>query len=130
MTWNFTVAANDNPAGYLLQGIVYDTYNKSFNDRDLLLNISLNGNVVNSFNLSGNDEYGGGLMLLDTELPDLLVGQNEITFSLNATGNRVTRTHNKLAFITDISITNLEGEITKLDIDEGYQKEIQSKCQS
>ena len=124
VTWNYTVAANDNTAGYLLQGIVYDTYNKTFNDRDLLLNISLNGNVVNSFNLSGNDEYGGGLMLLDTELPDLLVGQNEITFSLNATGNRVTRTHNKLAFITDLSITNTEGEITKLDIGEGwYQKQ-------
>ena len=124
VTWNYTVAANDNTAGYLLQGIVYDTYNKSFSDRDLLLNISLNGNVVNSFNLSGNDEYGGGLMLLDTELPDLLVGQNEITFSLNATGNRVTRTHNKLAFITDLSITNTEGEITKLDIGEGwYQKQ-------
>ena len=124
VTWNYTVAANDNTAGYLLQGIVYDTYNKSFSDRDLLLNISLNGNVVNSFNLSGNDEYGGGLMLLDTELPDLLVGQNEITFSLNATGNRVTRTHNKLAFITDLSITNTESEITKLDIGEGwYQKQ-------
>ena len=124
VTWNYTVAANDNTAGYLLQGIVYDTYNKSFSDRDLLLNISLNGNVVNSFNLSGNDEYGGGLMLLDTELPDLLVGQNEITFSLNATGNRVTRTHNKLAFITDLSITNTESEITKLDISEGwYQKQ-------
>jgi len=124
VTWNYTVAANDNTAGYLLQGIVYDTYNKTFNDRDLLLNISLNGNVVNSFNLSGNDEYGGGLMLLDTELPDLLVGQNEITFSLNATGNRVTRTHNKLAFITDLSITNTESEITKLDIGEGwYQKQ-------
>ena len=88
MSWNYTVPASVNIGGHVLQGIVYDTYNKSFNDRDLLLNISLNGNVVNSFNLSGNDEYGGGLMLLDTELPDLLVGENEITFSLNATGNR------------------------------------------
>ena len=124
VSWNYTVPANVNIGGHVLQGIVYDTYNKSFNDRDLLLNISLNGNVVNSFNLSGNDEYGGGLMLLDTELPDLLVGQNEITFSLNATGNRVTRSHNKLAFITDLSVTNSEGEITQLNIGEGwYQKE-------
>ena len=96
VSWNYTVSAI-NVGDHFLQGIVYDTYNKSFNDRDLLLNISLNGNVVNSFNLSGNDEYGGGLMLLDTELPELLEGQNEITFSLNATGNRVTRSHNKLA---------------------------------
>ena len=124
VSWNYTVPANDNVGDHFLQGIVYDTYNKSFDYRDLLLNISLNGNVVNSFNLSGNDEYGGGLMLLDTELPELLEGQNEITFSLNATGNRVTRSHNKLAFITDLSITNSEGEITKLDIGEGwYQKE-------
>jgi len=123
VTWNYTVAANDNLGGHLLEGIVYDTYNKSFDDRDLFLNISLNGNIINSFNLSGNDEYGGGLMLLDTDLPDLLVGQNEITFSLNATGNRVTRSHNKLAFITDLSVTNSEGEITKLNISEGwYQK--------
>ena len=123
VTWNYTVAANDNLGSHLLEGIVYDTYNKSFDDRDLYLNISLNGNIINSFNLSGNDEYGGGLMLLDTDLPDLLFGQNEITFSLNATGNRVTRSHNKLAFITDLSVTNSEGEITKLNISEGwYQK--------
>ena len=124
VSWNYTVAANDNTDGHVLQGIVYDTYNKSFESRDLFLNISINGNLVNSFNLSGSDQYGGGLMLLDTELPDLLVGQNEITFSLNATGNRVTRSHNKLAFITDLSVTNPEGEITQLNIGEGwYQKE-------
>ena len=47
VSWNYTVAANDNTDGHVLQGIVYDTYNKSFESRDLFLNISINGNLVN-----------------------------------------------------------------------------------
>ena len=53
----------------------------------------------------------------------VLEGQNEITFSLNATGNRVTRSHNKLAFITDLSITNSEGEVLNWILVRWYQKE-------
>ena len=124
VTWNFSIPVSGETANYQMKGLAYDTLAKSFPDRDLFLNISVNGYPVNSFSLSDMTEGDDGIMLIDTDLPDLLIGSNNITFSLNASNNTITKRHSKLVFLTDLSLEHSNGYSFALDIDQGYyQKE-------
>ena len=124
VTWNFTIPTSSVTSNYQLKGLAYDTFAKSFPDRDLFLNISLNGVVINSFSLSDITDHDDGIMLIDSVLPELLGGVNEITFSLNASNNTITKRHSKLLFLTDLTLEHSNGFEFNLDIDDGwYQKE-------
>ena len=121
VTWNFSIPTNSEISDYQLKGLAYDTLAKAFSDRDLYLNVSLNGNLVNSFNLTDITE-DDGIILVDTILPDVLTGSNQITFSLNAINKTITKTHSKLVFLTDLSIEHTNGYNFALEIDEGWYK--------
>ena len=121
VSWNFSIPTDSEVGDYQLKGLAYDTLAKSFPDRDLFLNISLNGNFVNSFNLTDITE-DDGIILVDTILPDLLTGSNQITFSLNAINGTITKTHTKLVFLTDLSIEHTNGYNFDLDVDQGWYK--------
>ena len=121
VTWNFSISTSSEIADYQLKGLAYDTLSKSFPDRDLFLNVSLNGDLVNSFSLTDITE-DDGIILVDTILPDVLIGSNQITFSLNAINNTITKTHSKLVFLTDLSIEHTNGYNFALEIEQGWYK--------
>jgi|TARA_B100001540_G_scaffold254916_1_gene231927 hypothetical protein len=122
VTWNFSIPTSSETSDYQLKGLAYDTLAKSFPDRDLFLNISLNGDLVNSFSLSDITDDDDGIMLIDTVLPNLLIGSNQITFWLNASNNTITKHHSKLVFLTDLSLEHTNGYNFALDIEQGWYK--------
>ena len=117
----FSISTSSEIADYQLKGLAYDTLSKSFPDRDLFLNVSLNGDLVNSFSLTDITE-DDGIILVDTILPDVLIGSNQVTFSLNAINNTITKTHSKLVFLTDLSIEHTNGYNFALEIEQGWYK--------
>ena len=129
-TWNFDLEFYEAQNGVHFESFLYDTLDKTFDDRDLYLVFEFDGVEVERRSLMNDEEDKDGIFKLEIALPSTYAGKHNLTVSLQATGKAITKTHSKMAFISDPKIT-LSGEtLFKLNDDNIEFKKIRQSSQS
>jgi len=105
VTWNFDLELHEAQRGVHFESFLYDTLDKTFNDRDMQIVFEFDGIEIGHRSLMNDEENKDGVMNLKIDLPPTYAGNHNFTINLKAIDKPITKTHSKMVFISDPKIT-------------------------
>ena len=122
VTWNFDLELHEAQRGVYFESFLYDTLDKTFNDRDMQIIFEFDGTLIGHRSLMNDEVVKDGVMNLEVELPPTYAGNHNFTISLKAIDKPITKTHSKMVFISDPKITFLGETLFELSDDSAIFK--------